>query len=914
MKFSYKFNNILGSVYDKGNLVFFPNGTQLLSPCGNKVNIFDLINGRGSALPIEVQHNITCMALNPTASLLLIATEKAQLYMISMISEKILHRKDYKNIGQKIYDLQFSPDGKYYAVCGTSQINVYLTPGFAINGKGRVLSAFKIHQIIKPTYEESNSIAWNHSSQLLIITSKDYSIRIYPIDKNLTTITKPITLTAHNDIIIGAFFANDKLNPLNIYSIARTGQFFTWKSECSFNELISNTESIAEDEEAIKLNYKIEKKRYIFEELKDKDSLTRVSTYNYNCESKLMVIGFTNGAFMLYELPDSILIHSLQLSTKGPLTSISFNPNGQWIAIGSSVGTGTAHDVHTDVSTQTQLVVWEWQSESFILKQSGYSSSITNSYECIAYSPDASLIVTGGSDGRIKVWNMHSGFCLSTFATEHKGPVTGVEFAAGKNGKVFLSCSLDGTVKAFDLNRYRCFRTLAAPNESKPAQFICIAIDKIGGDFIAAGSHNFFEIFLWSLKTGRLLEILTGHEGPVSSIKFSPSNNTLYSCSWDNTARIWNLFEGPKCTREIIKLGADALDLAIRDDGNEFAIATLNGNISFFNSHSGEQIGVGIEGKDDLGSARYQRDIVKDKHKHFSTICYSADGEFLIAGGKSKFVCIYNVKEKLLMKKFEISHNLSLDGFQDFISKRKIKEFDFNLELVKHRETNDGMAPIALPGVMKSDYTDRELTPIISVYQIRFSPTMRAFSFVSTEGVLIYSLDKANIFDPFELDTSVTPIAMRRNLQMENYAEALMQSIKLNDKNFVREVVESTPINQINLIASTLPINYVEKLLQQMAHALETTTHIEFYMKWVTTLLSLHCTNLKANITGSGADSLSSTLRHLQQAITRHYNDLANICEHNKYTLRFVPLLAKHSTSQTNVNDDEMLVDDEEID
>src|SRR5699024_10426530 len=110
---------------------------------------------------------------------------------------------------------------------------------------------------------------------------------------------------------------------------------------------------------------------------------------------------------------------------------------------------------------------------------------------------------------RLKVWNLFSGFCISTFV-EHKGPVTAVEFMPGKSGKVFLSSSLDGTVKAFDLNRYRCFRTLAAPNDSKPAQFICLAVDKIGSDFVAAGSHNFFEIFLWSLKTGRLLEMLTG--------------------------------------------------------------------------------------------------------------------------------------------------------------------------------------------------------------------------------------------------------------------------------------------------------------------------------------------------------------------------------------------------------------------
>lgn len=50
--------------------------------------------------------------------------------------------------------------------------------------------------------------------------------------------------------------------------------------------------------------------------------------------------------------------------------------------------------------------------------------------------------------------------------------------------------------------------------------------------------------------------------------------------------------------------------------------------------------------------------------RSFTTLCYSADGQSILAGGLSKFVCIYNVKEQILMKKFEISCNLSLDAME----------------------------------------------------------------------------------------------------------------------------------------------------------------------------------------------------------------------------------------------------------
>lgn len=50
-----------------------------------------------------------------------------------------------------------------------------------------------------------------------------------------------------------------------------------------------------------------------------------------------------------------------------------------------------------------QLLVWEWQSESYILKQQGHFNSMVS----LAYSPDGQYIVTGGDDGKV-------GSCAST--------------------------------------------------------------------------------------------------------------------------------------------------------------------------------------------------------------------------------------------------------------------------------------------------------------------------------------------------------------------------------------------------------------------------------------------------------------------------------------------------------------------
>ena len=61
---------------------------------------------------------------------------------------------------------------------------------------------------------------------------------------------------------------------------------------------------------------------------------------------------------------------------------------------------------------------------------------------------------------------------------------------------------------------------------------------------VCAGSLDSFQIFVWSVKTGRLLDILAAHEGPVVALAFSPTQALLASVSWDRTLRTWDVFSG----------------------------------------------------------------------------------------------------------------------------------------------------------------------------------------------------------------------------------------------------------------------------------------------------------------------------------------------------------------------------------
>ena len=248
-----------------------------------------------------------------------------------------------------------------------------------------------------------------------------------------------------------------------------------------------------------------------------------------------------DGAIILWDVASGTRRHTLQ-DDKGSVRSLAFSPDGKTLA-------STGHD-----ASDPPVGYYDGRTTDVP------SMAICAQVRCVAFSPDGSLLVSASDDETVKIWDLseHNGLVRWT---AHSNWIRTVAFSP--DGRTLASCSDDGTVKTlgchdratasgfygpyrgrqrscFFPRRRSCLRRRATTDRStygtsRPGNMcrhsLGIPISSIRWRFRRTESvwlpaSKDMTVRLYDVSSGRDIASFKAHDGPVMSVRFSPSGTS----------------------------------------------------------------------------------------------------------------------------------------------------------------------------------------------------------------------------------------------------------------------------------------------------------------------------------------------------------------------------------------------------
>jgi WD40 repeat protein len=156
----------------------------------------------------------------------------------------------------------------------------------------------------------------------------------------------------------------------------------------------------------------------------------------------------------------------------------------------------------------------------------------------MALSPDGELLALGGSGGSVALVEVETGNQVRMLVCENGG--------GGRGGNVFRGGA--GS----------------------------LAFDDAGERLVASSSGP--QGVLWDVKTGKQLQVFSGHEDSINDIAFASGDETVITVSDDKTVRMWD-----------VRTGNEVDKMELKDEAAELVVS-LEGGRSFLINDSDEKI------------------------------------------------------------------------------------------------------------------------------------------------------------------------------------------------------------------------------------------------------------------------------------------------------------------------------------
>jgi WD40 repeat protein len=313
------------------------------------------------------------------------------------------------------------------------------------------------------------------------------------------------------------------------------------------------------------------------------------------------------------------------------INSVSFSPDGKWVATASNEGTADLWDVqgnHLVKVANHQGIVWDvsfspngkfiatasedgtaklWDLQGKQLAEfKGHQSPVRS----ISFHPDGELLVTVDASGVIKSWNLRGEEQVNIQA--HQGIINDISFSP--DGQFIATASEDKTAKLWNLEGNQ-IAIMPHENGVKGVEF------HSNGQSIMTASYDGIAR-LWDLQGNQKVEF-QGHYGAVGDISFSPDGLSIATASTDGTVRLWNL-QGNQLG-ELKSHSDNVIAVDFSPNGHLLASTTANGEIYLWDLQS------------------LQSSELRGHQNWVTGVIFSPDGKSLLTVSLDKTVRMWNI-------------------------------------------------------------------------------------------------------------------------------------------------------------------------------------------------------------------------------------------------------------------------------
>jgi WD40 repeat protein len=289
--------------------------------------------------------------------------------------------------------------------------------------------------------------------------------------------------------------------------------------------------------------------------------------------------------------------------------SVALSPNGALIAAGTA---------------DKRLLIWQANDGKLL-------ANVASPAAGIAFHPGSNQLLTGGSDGALKLWAMPP---VPERILAHADAVRAAVVSA--DGKRMFSGGADKIVRAWNLADTR-MPDRQYSGHTAAVNAVALSAD---GKFLASAGDD-ETIRFWNQSNGQQTGLIGAHAGPVTSLAFH-SNGQVLSASADGSIKLWQQPSGGK----LLAHPSQVTSAALSPDGSRLLTGCSDKQVRLWN----------------LSNGQIERPFTGPS---LGVLCVAMNpaGTQVAAGSADKTLFVWNAADAKEIKKFTLAASVNSVAF-----------------------------------------------------------------------------------------------------------------------------------------------------------------------------------------------------------------------------------------------------------